>query len=36
MIKSIFSTTKESFNRQDLAPMPQQKHIIDIVKIHAG
>ena len=36
MIKSIFATTKEPFNRQDLAPMAQQKHIIDIIKIHAG
>lgn len=36
MIKSIFATTKEPFNRQDLKPMSQQKHIIDIIKIHAG
>ena len=36
MIKSIFATTKEPFYHQDFSPMAQQKHIIDIVKIHAG
>lgn len=36
MIKSIFATTKEPFNRQELTPMSQQKHICDIIKIHAG
>ncbi|NQY36072.1 MAG: AAA family ATPase [Alteromonadaceae bacterium] len=36
MITSIFATTKEPFNRGNLALLTQQKHISDIVKIHAG
>lgn len=35
MIKSIHAVTKEPFNRNELALLPQQKQIIDIVKIHA-
>ena len=36
MIKSIFATTKEPFMREGLSLMSQQKHISDIIKIHAG
>jgi KaiC/GvpD/RAD55 family RecA-like ATPase len=36
MITSIFATTKEPFNRNNLALLTQQKQISDIVKIHAG
>jgi len=36
MIKSIFATTKEPFNRDKLGLLPQQLHICDIIKIHAG
>lgn len=35
MIKSIFGITKEPFNRADLTPLPQQKNIIEIIKIHS-
>ncbi len=35
MIKSIFGVTKEPFNRSDLALLPQQKKIVDIIKIHS-
>lgn len=35
MIKSIHGVTKEPFNRSDLTLLPQQKQIIDIIKIHA-
>jgi MSHA biogenesis protein MshM len=35
MIKSIMGITKEPFNRSDLTLLPQQKAIIDILKIHA-
>lgn len=35
MIKSIFGVTKEPFNRSDLALLPQQKTILDIIKIHS-
>ena len=35
MIKSVFGLTKEPFNREELNLLPQQKHIIDIIKIHA-
>jgi len=35
MIKSIFGLTKEPFNRNELSLLPQQKHIVDIIKIHS-
>ena len=35
MIKSIFGITKEPFNRNDLALLPQQKNIVNIIKIHS-
>lgn len=35
MIKSIFGLTKEPFNRSELTLLPQQKQIIDIIKIHS-
>lgn len=35
MIKSIFAITKEPFNRNELTLLPQQKAIMDIIKIHA-
>ena len=35
MIKSIFGITKEPFNRSELSLLPQQKNILDIIKIHA-
>ena len=35
MIKSIFGVTKEPFNRSDLNLLPQQKTIVDIIKIHS-
>lgn len=35
MIKSLFGITKEPFNRNDLALLPQQKAIVDILNIHA-
>ena len=35
MIKSIHGITKEPFNRHDFTLLPQQKHILDIIKIHS-
>jgi ABC-type Mn2+/Zn2+ transport system ATPase subunit len=35
MIKSIHGVTKEPFNRNSLALPPQQKQILDIIKIHS-
>lgn len=35
MIKSIFGITKEPFNRADLTLLPQQRKIIEIIKIHS-
>lgn len=35
MIKSLLGITKEPFNRSELTLLPQQKIIVDIVKIHA-
>ena len=35
MIKATLGLTKEPFNRQDLSLLPQQKRIVDIIKIHA-
>ena len=35
MIKSLFGITKEPFNRCELSLLPQQKSIIDIIRIHA-
>ncbi len=35
MIKSIYGITKEPFNRHDLSLLPQQKQILDIIKIHS-
>lgn len=35
MIKSIFGVTKEPFNRSELSLLPQQKQIIEIIKIHS-
>lgn len=35
MIKSIWSITKEPFNREELSLLSQQKQIFDIIKIHA-
>ena len=35
MIKSTFGLTKEPFNRDKLCLLPQQKQMIDIIKIHA-
>lgn len=35
MIKSVFGLTKEPCNRDELSLLPQQKQIIDIIKIHA-
>ncbi|MER2490750.1 ExeA family protein [Catenovulum sediminis] len=36
MISSVFAITKEPFNRTHLSLLPQQKHIVDIIKIHAA
>ena len=36
MITAIFATTKEPFNRNGFTLLPQQKHIVDIIKIHAS
>lgn len=35
MIKSLLGIAKEPFNRSDLTLLPQQKSIVDILKIHA-
>jgi len=35
MIKSVFGVTKEPFNRSELTLLPQQKHTLDIIKIHS-
>jgi type II secretory pathway predicted ATPase ExeA len=35
MIKSIHGITKEPFNRHRLTLLPQQKQILDIIKIHS-
>jgi MSHA biogenesis protein MshM len=35
MIKSLLGIAKEPFNRSDLTLLPQQKAIVDILKIHA-
>ena len=35
MIKSIFGLTKEPFNRSELTLLPQQKSIMNIIKIHS-
>jgi MSHA biogenesis protein MshM len=35
MIKSLFGISKEPFNRSDLTLLPQQKTILDMLKIHA-
>lgn len=35
MIKSVFGLTKEPFNRSGLTLLPQQKKILDIIKIHS-
>jgi type II secretory pathway predicted ATPase ExeA len=35
MINAIFGITKEPFNRHELVLLPQQKTIVDIIKIHA-
>lgn len=35
MIKSTFGLTKEPFNRMELDLLPQQKSIIEIIKIHS-
>lgn len=35
MIKSVFGITKEPFNRSDLALLPQQQKIVEIIKIHS-
>jgi len=35
MIKSLFGITKEPFNRSDLTLLPQQKKIVEIIKIHS-
>ncbi|MCU7925719.1 MAG: hypothetical protein KZQ97_04665 [Candidatus Thiodiazotropha sp. (ex Dulcina madagascariensis)] len=35
MIKSIHGVTKEPFNRRELALLPQQKQILDIIRIHS-
>ena len=35
MIKSLFGITKEPFNRSALTLLPQQKNILDIIKIHS-
>ena len=35
MIKSIHGVTKEPFNRNELALLPQQKQILDIISIHS-
>lgn len=36
MISSVFATTKEPFNRINLSLLSQQKHISEIIKIHAS
>jgi len=35
MIKALLGITKEPFNHTDLPLLAQQKHIVDLVKIHA-
>jgi len=35
MIKATFGLSKEPFNRNDLTLLPQQKNILDIIKIHS-
>jgi type II secretory pathway predicted ATPase ExeA len=35
VIKSVFGLTKEPFNRSGLTLLPQQKKILDIIKIHS-
>ena len=35
MINAIHGITKEPFNRNHLALLPQQQQILDIIKIHA-
>lgn len=35
MIKSILGISKEPFNRSDLSLLSQQKHILDIIRIHS-
>jgi len=35
MIKSLHGVTKEPFNRHELMLLPQQKAILDIIRIHA-
>lgn len=35
MITALFGVTKEPFNRSDLTLLPQQKKILDIIKIHS-
>jgi MSHA biogenesis protein MshM len=35
VIKSIFGVTKEPFNRSELTLLPQQRIIVDIIKIHS-
>jgi len=35
MIKSIHGVTHEPFNRNQLALLPQQKQMLDIITIHA-
>ena len=36
MISAVFAITHEPFNRQNLGLLSQQKHIADIIKIHAA
>lgn len=35
MIKSTFGITHEPFNRENLTLLPQQKRMVDVIKIHA-
>lgn len=35
MIKATFGITHEPFNRGDLTLLPQQQHILEVIKIHA-
>ncbi|MCU7937590.1 MAG: hypothetical protein KZQ99_22495 [Candidatus Thiodiazotropha sp. (ex Dulcina madagascariensis)] len=35
MINAIWGITQTPFKRDKLALLPQQKHILDIIKIHA-
>ena len=35
MIKAVWGVTQEPFKRDQLTLLPQQKHIFDIIKIHA-